>query len=312
MRRNEANQISDRKRLANQRNAQKSTGPKTPEGKARSKMNAMIHGVFCQEIVILKEHLPLYRELRREIIRDLRPQNTIELAMVDKIIECQWRLRRLRVSESVEHDLELRDYLKEKGESYDEEMKTQNEFDYCAPVALGYMMDRESSGLEQYSRYEQRMQNMVHRCLRELRMLREMQKEIEKLPPSPFEETVDEVKYRWPTGWEDEKKKMVSDTISVAEKKIVSDTISVAADEDKIVSDTIFVAADEETTASVDGVPVLPAVGSATPPSQEAIVRNEATEGRRYDADVTCAPDHEWFYPPPAPRYTAERDPERT
>jgi hypothetical protein len=143
-------------------------------------------------------------------------------------------------------------------------------------------------------------------------MLREMQKEIEKLPPSPFEETVDEVKYRWPTGWEDEKKKMVSDTISVAEKKIVSDTISVAADDDKIVSDTIFVAADEETTASVDGVPVLPAVGSATPPSQEAIVRNEATEGRRYDADVTCAPDHEWFYPPPAPRYTAERDPERT
>jgi hypothetical protein len=302
MRRNEANQISDRKRLANQRNAQKSTGPKTPEGKARSKMNAMIHGVFCQEIVILKEHLPLYQALRREIIRDLRPQNTIELAMVDKIIECRWKLRRLRVSESVEHDLELRDYLKENGGNYDEEMKTQNEFDYCAPVAMGCMLDRDMSGLEQYSRYEQRLQNMVHRCLRELRNLREMKKEIEKLPPSPFEETVDEVKYRWPTGWKNETEKMVSDTISVAER----------CEACKASQDNSDGHASPSPLPSPSEGEGIKAPGPTSTPNDDAKMRNEANEGRRYDADVTCAPDHEWFYPSPAPRYTAERESERT
>ncbi len=37
---------------ANCRNAQKSTGPKTPNGKAITKMNALRHGLTAQEILI--------------------------------------------------------------------------------------------------------------------------------------------------------------------------------------------------------------------------------------------------------------------
>ena len=37
---------------ANRRNAQKSTGPKTPEGRAVSKMNALKHGILSKEVLV--------------------------------------------------------------------------------------------------------------------------------------------------------------------------------------------------------------------------------------------------------------------
>ena len=37
---------------ANRQNAQKSTGPRTPEGKAASKMNALKHGVLASSTVV--------------------------------------------------------------------------------------------------------------------------------------------------------------------------------------------------------------------------------------------------------------------
>jgi hypothetical protein len=43
---------SDRKAEANRRNALKSTGPKTPEGKAAVRLNALKHGLLSQEILL--------------------------------------------------------------------------------------------------------------------------------------------------------------------------------------------------------------------------------------------------------------------
>ena len=50
--------VSPRKRLANRRNAKKSTGPKTPEGKRRSGRNAVKHGLLSRDLVVTSATLP--------------------------------------------------------------------------------------------------------------------------------------------------------------------------------------------------------------------------------------------------------------
>jgi hypothetical protein len=56
------NVCSEKKRLANQQNALKSTGPKTPEGKARSRQNALKHGLTGDGTVLPPDEVELYHE----------------------------------------------------------------------------------------------------------------------------------------------------------------------------------------------------------------------------------------------------------
>jgi hypothetical protein len=44
--------VSERKLSANRANAQKSTGPRTPEGKRRVARNAVKHGILAREVFI--------------------------------------------------------------------------------------------------------------------------------------------------------------------------------------------------------------------------------------------------------------------
>ena len=47
--------ISSQKLEANQRNAQRSTGTRTPAGKARSSANALKHGAYAQQLLLPDE-----------------------------------------------------------------------------------------------------------------------------------------------------------------------------------------------------------------------------------------------------------------
>jgi hypothetical protein len=53
---------SEKKAEANRRNALKSTGPKTPEGKAAVSLNALKHGLLSQEILLPREDEEVLRE----------------------------------------------------------------------------------------------------------------------------------------------------------------------------------------------------------------------------------------------------------
>ena len=86
---------SEKKAEANRRNALKSTGPKTPEGKAAVRLNALKHGLLSQEILLPGEDEEALRELGERLRDELQPVGELENLLVDRIIASYWRLRRL-------------------------------------------------------------------------------------------------------------------------------------------------------------------------------------------------------------------------
>ena len=80
--------VSARKRRANRRNAQKSTGPRTPQGKATSSRNAITHGIFCRDLLLKGEYPDLFLITRDGFLDALKPQDAAQLALVAACAIC--------------------------------------------------------------------------------------------------------------------------------------------------------------------------------------------------------------------------------
>ena len=87
---------------ANRANAQKSTGPRSVEGKSASRFNALKHGIDAASIVIPGEDPADYDALVAEYQREYRPRSASETFQVETMIRADWQKRRL---ENVEAEL---------------------------------------------------------------------------------------------------------------------------------------------------------------------------------------------------------------
>jgi hypothetical protein len=99
--------VSQAKIEANRRNALLSTGPKTVEGKAKSRANALKHGL-CSAIVVA-EDLALVSQRSGEFFETLKPQNEVHVWMVDQAALCSVRIERCeRIERRVRDKIALR------------------------------------------------------------------------------------------------------------------------------------------------------------------------------------------------------------
>ncbi|MHC4737423.1 MAG: hypothetical protein ACYS9Y_00815 [Planctomycetota bacterium] len=80
--------------LANRRNAQKSTGPRTTQGRAAVSKNAVKHGLLAQQDVISSENRAEFDLHRAQILEELSPKSPMESVLTDRIVSLSWRLRR--------------------------------------------------------------------------------------------------------------------------------------------------------------------------------------------------------------------------
>jgi len=80
---------------ANKQNAQKSSGPKTDQGKAVSKYNALKHGLLSKEVLLEDENSSDLSSLGKKLRTELAPASELELVLVERIIANVWRLRRV-------------------------------------------------------------------------------------------------------------------------------------------------------------------------------------------------------------------------
>ncbi len=81
--------------LANRRNAQKSTGPHTAEGKAAVSQNAVKHGLLTRHDVISSESQADFDLYRQQLLDELAPVSPMESMLAERIVTLSWRLKRV-------------------------------------------------------------------------------------------------------------------------------------------------------------------------------------------------------------------------
>lgn len=112
--------ISQRKIMANRKNAEKSTGPKTTEGKAKSAMNSIKYGIYSDKYLIKDESYEEFDNYRRKILKCLKPTNPVLFDMATHIVSNGWEYQRCTLleskilnSKSLRHDAERKENINE-------------------------------------------------------------------------------------------------------------------------------------------------------------------------------------------------------
>ena len=85
---------------ANRLNAQKSTGPRSAEGKASSRFNAFKHGAYARARVIPGEDEADLTHISEDYVLELCPEGVVEIRLVETLIRCDWEQRRIPVLEA--------------------------------------------------------------------------------------------------------------------------------------------------------------------------------------------------------------------
>jgi hypothetical protein len=96
-------EVSPRKVMSNRKNALRSTGPRTPEGKRTVRMNALRHGVLSNQIDMLAgETSDEFESLCLKLRNGIGPKNESEEQLVQNAALLIWKLRRCtRVQDSL-------------------------------------------------------------------------------------------------------------------------------------------------------------------------------------------------------------------
>jgi hypothetical protein len=91
--------VSERKANANRDNAKRSTGPRTPAGKARSSLNALRHGILAKAafnvVIEGEERRAEFEAIVAGLAQEYQPRATTEHMMVQQLAGCYWKLAKV-------------------------------------------------------------------------------------------------------------------------------------------------------------------------------------------------------------------------
>ena len=164
---------------ANRLNALKSTGPKSPAGKARSASNALKHGLLTRDVLMPGEKAKELMAFREEMMAELAPQGELEEFLADRVVESAWRLRRAgRMERQIVQDKlssELRSRAKNPGYYADQPVPTADS------VAAGALSNKDT--YDKLVRYEAHIQRGLYKALHELQRLQAARLGGPVLPP---------------------------------------------------------------------------------------------------------------------------------
>ena len=163
---------------ANRMNAQKSTGPRTADGKAIASQNALKHGLCAEKAVIAGEDVGEFEFYRDELLGDLAPAGAVEAVLAERVVSLSWRLRRAERAQNEAFDALLAKDIDYPVPRLRRSLPTKNDSD--TPVEetpLGRAVVRDfthARALERLSMYERRIEYSLYKTMGEFRKLRQM------------------------------------------------------------------------------------------------------------------------------------------
>jgi hypothetical protein len=172
--------LSPRRLAARRANAQKCTGPRTPEGKAVVRLNALKHGFFSCDVVNPVLDGPAraeeFNSLLDALLEDFQPQSARERLLVDEVAACCWRIRRLLRYECRESWVDEDDYRRAaRTESpseaiaaimgYDHQAARQHTYRKLHRAGLDSLILPSDSDIDKIVRYESLIKRNLYRAL---------------------------------------------------------------------------------------------------------------------------------------------------
>jgi hypothetical protein len=186
---------------ANRQNSQKSTGPKSVEGKAAVSKNAVKHGLFANETVIKGENAEEFEIFRDEMLTELAPVGPVESMLAERYVSLSWRLKRVErmqnqaIDVMIERDEQPNPFAKLAQSLLPKHLRQlqADASDSNPELVLGRAAIKDYSNsrvLDRLSMYERRIENSMFKTLHELerlRLLRELEQanEAEEQPAIP-------------------------------------------------------------------------------------------------------------------------------
>jgi hypothetical protein len=150
---------------ANRLNALLSPGPTSPQGRVRSSVNALRHGLTARVVVLPTEDMNAYKAFSKEIADSLDAQTPVERQFAQTVADNQWRINRIR---SIEDGMLGMGHWEAAGN-----IDTDHVEIHAVMTAARAFRDN-SQAFVNLSIYEQRL----HRSMKEaLRQLKELQTE---------------------------------------------------------------------------------------------------------------------------------------
>jgi hypothetical protein len=148
---------------ANRRNAQKSSGPRTPEGRAAVRLNGVKHGLTARTLVLEGESEADFKDLLDSLEAEHQPATPTEQALVQQLAMAAWRLRRAYHMEAGFMNLQLIDTRDSAENDY-------TNLENADRLALA--IEGRAHTLNILNRHEARLERSFYRALHELQRLR--------------------------------------------------------------------------------------------------------------------------------------------
>ncbi len=166
--------------LANRLNAQKSTGPRTPEGKTAVAQNAVKHGLSGRLDVIKGEDQAEFDWHREQMLGELAPVGAMESMLAERIVSLSWRLKRVECIQNEVFDALVADrntplaklvrsLERKAGGRPEGEPQGEEDLDLGRAVIKDFSNSRV---LDRLLMYERRLEHSLYKTMAELQRLR--------------------------------------------------------------------------------------------------------------------------------------------